>query len=73
MGRRGTIMGGMVGVILRGGGAGHDNCEPPNRRNGGGPRGSPGIMGGIGGIMANGGGAPNGSIPGGAMPRGRGW
>ena len=64
-GNRGGVrgrMGGIVGVILRGGAAGDDHCEPPGRgRNGQGA----GVIGAIGGILAGGGGMPIGSLPGG--------
>ena len=62
-------MGGIIGVILRGGSAGDDNCEPPGRgRNGQGG----GVIGAIGGILAGGGGMPTGSLPGGNRA-GRRW
>lgn len=73
-GRRGGVrgtMGGIIGVILRGGSPGDDNCEPPGRgRNQGHPTG--GVIGAIGGILANGGGMPTGSLPGGNRA-GRRW
>ena len=60
-GIRGRI-GGIIGVILRGGAAGDDHCEPPGRgRNGT----MGGTMGAIGGILAGGLGMPTGSLPGG--------
>lgn len=65
-------MGGIVGVILRGGSAGDDNCEPRGRG-----RQEPrptmgGVAGAIGTILAGGGGMPTGSIPGGVRT-GRRW
>ena len=74
-GNRGGVrgrMGGIVGVILRGGAAGDDNCEPPGgrRRNGGNP--TAGVISAIGGILAGGGSMPIGSLPGGSRG-GRRW
>ena len=68
-GARGRL-GGIVGVILRGGAAGDDNCEPPGRRRNGNP--TAGVIGAIGGILAGGGAMPTGSLPGGSRG-GRRW
>lgn len=71
-GHRGSGPTGVIGAILRGGMAGHDNCEPAGRRS---PRpgetGMPGAIGTIGGIIVSGGGMPTGSIPGGPRSGGR--
>ncbi|MEO7362177.1 MAG: hypothetical protein ABI120_17740 [Gemmatimonadaceae bacterium] len=68
-GNRGGTMGrigGMIGVVLRGGSAGDDHCEPPGRgRNGNPIGGAVGAIGAIGGILVGGGGMPTGSLPGG--------
>ncbi len=63
-------MGGIIGVILRGGSAGDDHCEPNGRGRNGHPTG--GVIGAIGGIILNGGGIPTGSLPGGVRT-GRRW
>ena len=54
----------VIGVIMRGGSPGHDNCEPGGRRRGDNTN-AVGMIGAIGGVILNGGGAPRGSLPGG--------
>jgi len=65
-GRTRGRMGGIIGVILRGGSAGDDHCEPPGRgRNRNPIGGAVGAIGAIGGVLVGGGGIPTGSLPGG--------
>lgn len=69
----GGVVGTVVGAILRGGSAGHDNCEPAGRRRGGIGT-SQGTLGTITDILSRGSGGPRGSIPGGRAPMpGRRW